>query len=214
MHSDEITRYEETRHEARSPDHRARQDGAHGCRETLHCGKEVKADENEEEERDEPELPAAVAAYPTYRGLAQLVGMRVLDSGHSLADHVKVIERHWNEHDFFFLHFKDADARGEDGDFEGKVRAIEALDRIVPPLLALRPDVVMVTGDHSTPSMLRSHSFHPVPLLLWAPATVRADDVTCIGERACLGGGLGQILARDIMPLVLAHAGRLRRFGA
>jgi 2,3-bisphosphoglycerate-independent phosphoglycerate mutase len=158
--------------------------------------------------------PAAVAAYPTYRGLAQLVGMCVLDSGHSPAEYAPVVERHWDKYDFFFLHFKDPDTRGEDGDFDGKVRAIEALDQIVPSLLALAPDVVVVTGDHSTPSTLRSHSFHPVPLLLWAPATVRADNVTTFGEGACLRGGLGQILARDLMPIVLAHAGRLRRFSA
>jgi 2,3-bisphosphoglycerate-independent phosphoglycerate mutase len=159
-------------------------------------------------------MPAAVAAYPTYRGLAKLVGMTVLDGGGSLADHVRVIGRHWGEQDFFFLHYKEPDARGEDGDFDGKVRAIEALDAIVPALLALSPDVVVVTGDHSTPSTMRSHSFHPVPLLLWAPATSRPDKVTTFSERACLGGGLGQIFARDLMPLVLAHAGRLRRYGA
>jgi 2,3-bisphosphoglycerate-independent phosphoglycerate mutase len=157
---------------------------------------------------------AAVAAYPTYRGLAQLIGMSILDSGTSLADHARVIERYWSDYDFFFLHFKDPDARGEDGDFDGKVRAIEALDAIVPAVLALGPDVVVVTGDHSTPSVMRSHSFHPVPLLLWAPATARADDVTEFGERGCLRGGLGQIRARELMPIVLAHAGRLRRFGA
>jgi 2,3-bisphosphoglycerate-independent phosphoglycerate mutase len=159
-------------------------------------------------------VPAAVASYPTYRGLAQLVGMSVLDGHGSLADHAQVIDRHWHEYDFFFLHFKEPDARGEDGDFNGKLRAIEALDAIVPTLLALAPDVVVVTGDHSTPSTLRSHSFHPVPLLLWAPGMVRPDGVTTFGERACLGGGLGQILARELMPLVLAHAGRLRRYGA
>jgi 2,3-bisphosphoglycerate-independent phosphoglycerate mutase len=140
--------------------------------------------------------------------------MRVLDSGHSLAEHALSFRKHWEKHDFFFLHFKDPDARGEDGDFDGKVRTIETLDEAIPALLALAPDVVVVTGDHSTPSVLRSHSFHPVPLLLWAPATVRADDVTTFGERACLHCGLGRILARELMPLVLAHAGRLRRFGA
>lgn len=159
-------------------------------------------------------VPAAVAAYPTYRGLAQLVGMSVLDGRGSLADHARVIERHWREHDFFFLHFKEPDARGEDGDFDGKVRAIEALAAIVPALLALAPDVVVVTGDHSTPSTLRSHSFHPVPLLLWAPLMARPDGVTIFGERACLGGGLGQILARELMSIVLAHAARLRRYDA
>lgn len=157
---------------------------------------------------------AAVAAYPTYRGLGQLVGMSVLDGGTSLADHARAIERHWRDYDFFFLHFKDPDARGEDGDFDGKVRAIETLDDALPSLLALDPDVVVVTGDHSTPAAMRSHSFHPVPLLLWASATARSDGVTTFGERACLHGGLGQILARELMPLVLAHAGRLRRFGA
>jgi 2,3-bisphosphoglycerate-independent phosphoglycerate mutase len=157
---------------------------------------------------------AAVAAYPTYRGLARLVGMSVLDGGSSLAEHAKALERHWNEHDFFFLHFKDPDARGEDGDFEGKVRAIEQLDATMPALLALAPDVLVVTGDHSTPAALRSHSFHPVPVLLWAPATARPDDVTTFGERACVRGGLGQIPAQQLMPLMLAHAGRLRRYGA
>jgi 2,3-bisphosphoglycerate-independent phosphoglycerate mutase len=157
---------------------------------------------------------AAVAAYPSYRGLARLVGMSVLDGGETLAEHACAIRREWDRNDFFFVHFKDPDACGEDGDFDGKVRALEALDASLPALLASSPDVVIVTGDHSTPSTLGSHSFHPVPVLLWAPRTVRPDSATSFGERACLGGGLGPILARELMPLALAHAGRLRRFGA
>ena len=157
---------------------------------------------------------AAVAGYPTYRGLGRLLGMTVIEDGTSLAEHVAAIIQQWSDYDFFFLHFKDTDSRGEDGDFDGKVRAIERLDAALAQVLALEPDVVVVTGDHSTPATLSSHSFHPVPLLLWAPSTVRPDDVRSFGERACVHGGLAQIRAIDVMPLVLAHAGRLRRYGA
>lgn len=157
---------------------------------------------------------AAVAVYPMYRGLARLVGMRVVEPGQTLADQFDVLREHWAEFDFFFVHYKYTDSTGEDGDFDRKVEMIEAMDREIPRLLALRPDVLVVTGDHSTPSRLRSHSFHPNPLLLWAPATVRPDRATAFGERDCLQGGLGHFRAVDILPLALAHAGRLQKFGA
>lgn len=157
---------------------------------------------------------AAVAVYPMYRGLARLVGMSVVEPGQTLADQFDVLREHWAEFDFFFVHYKYTDSTGEDGDFDRKVEMIEAMDREIPRLLALRPDVLVVTGDHSTPSRLRSHSFHPNPLLLWAPATARPDRATAFGERDCLQGGLGHFRAVDILPLALAHAGRLQKFGA
>ncbi|HWE36159.1 MAG TPA: 2,3-bisphosphoglycerate-independent phosphoglycerate mutase [Isosphaeraceae bacterium] len=156
----------------------------------------------------------AIAVYPMYRGLARLVGMTVVDPGKTLADQFEVAKAQWSQYDFFFIHYKYTDSTGEDGNFARKVEMIEALDAELPKLLSLGPDVLIVTGDHSTPSRLKSHSWHPVPLLLWAPATVRPDLVTEFGERPCLQGGLGQLLARDIMPLALAHAGRLQKFGA
>ena len=158
--------------------------------------------------------PAAIAVYPMYRGLAKLVGMTVVDPGKTIADQFAVAGQNWEKYDFFFIHYKYTDSTGEDGDFAKKVGVIEALDAEIPKLMAHEPDVLIVTGDHSTPSRMKSHSFHPVPLLIWAPATVRADEVTTFGERPCLRGGLGQILAKYIMPLAMAHAGRLQKFGA
>ena len=156
----------------------------------------------------------AVAVYPMYRGLARLVGMSVVDAGKTLAEQFEVVKANWEKFDFFFVHYKYTDKTGEDGAFAEKVKVIEALDAEMPKLMALKPDVLIVTGDHSTPSRMKSHSFHPVPTLLWAPATVRPDLVTEFGERPCLQGGLGQFLAKDLMPLALAHANRLQKFGA
>jgi len=158
--------------------------------------------------------PAAIAVYPMYRGLARLVGMTIVEPGKTLADQMEVLKAQWNQYDFFFIHYKYTDSTGEDGNFAKKVEVIEALDAEIPKLMGLKPDVVVVTGDHSTPSRMKSHSFHPVPLLIWAPVTVRPDLVTSFGERPCSQGGLGHLLARQIMPLALAHAGRLQKFGA
>lgn len=158
--------------------------------------------------------PAAIAVYPMYRGLALLVGMSILNPGKTLSDQFEVARDHWDSHDFFFIHYKYTDSTGEDGNFAKKVEVIEALDAELPKLLGLNPDVVIITGDHSTPSKMKSHSFHPVPLLIWAPERGRPDEVTTFGERPCLRGGLGQILAKHIMPLALAHAGRLSKYGA
>jgi 2,3-bisphosphoglycerate-independent phosphoglycerate mutase len=157
---------------------------------------------------------AAVATYPMYRGVAALVGMDVLDSCGELDDELDTVAAHWHDHDFFFVHFKPTDSAGEDGDFARKVELIEAADRALPRLLELGPDVLVVTGDHSTPSKMRSHSWHPVPVLLWA-GTCRSDGVEVFGERACLAGGLGPRLpAVDLLPLALAHAGRFDKLGA
>jgi 2,3-bisphosphoglycerate-independent phosphoglycerate mutase len=157
---------------------------------------------------------AAIAVYPMYRGLAKLVGMTIVEPGKTIADQMAVARAEWEKFDFFFIHYKYTDSTGEDGNFAKKVEMIEALDAEMPKLRALNPDVLIVTGDHSTPSRMKSHSFHPVPTLLWAPATVRPDYVTTFGERPCIQGGLGQFLAKDLMPLALAHACRLQKFGA
>jgi 2,3-bisphosphoglycerate-independent phosphoglycerate mutase len=156
---------------------------------------------------------AAIAVYPMYRGLARLVGMTILPPGSNLDDQIAALRQRWDAFDFFFLHFKYTDSTGEDGDFAAKVRRIEELDAHIPQIVALKPDVLIVTGDHSTPSALRSHSWHPVPVLL-AAATCRPDNVTRFGERDCLYGELGRIEAKYLLPLALAHALRLEKYGA
>jgi 2,3-bisphosphoglycerate-independent phosphoglycerate mutase len=156
---------------------------------------------------------AAIAVYPMYKGLARLVGMDVAEAGSTLNDQVDTLGRLWNDYDFFFLHYKYTDSTGEDGNFGEKVKMIEHFDAQVPKVRALGPDVLIVTGDHSTPSKLRSHSWHPVPTLLWA-RTCRTDAVTEFGESHCLRGGLGQFQAMYLLPLALAHAQRLGKYGA
>jgi 2,3-bisphosphoglycerate-independent phosphoglycerate mutase len=156
---------------------------------------------------------AAIAAYPMYRGLGQLVGMEVLATGNSIGEELDTLRGAYGEYDFFFVHVKSIDSRGEDGDFDGKVAVIEEMDRLVPRITDLKPHVLVVTGDHSTPANLGSHSWHPTPFLLSSPVAM-PDETTRFGERACAGGGLGVFPARSIMSLVLAHALRLKKFGA
>jgi 2,3-bisphosphoglycerate-independent phosphoglycerate mutase len=156
---------------------------------------------------------AAIAVYPMYKGLARLVGMDVLDAGDTLESQVATLKRVWNDHDFFFMHFKYTDSTGEDGAFDKKVQMIEKLDAAIPGILELKPDVLIVTGDHSTPSKMKSHSFHPVPTLLRA-AVARTDDVTEFGEQACVRGGLGRFEAKHLMLLAMAHAQRFGKYGA
>jgi len=156
---------------------------------------------------------ACIAVYPMYRGLARLVGMDVLDAGKTLAEQIETLRKAWNTYDFFFLHYKYTDSTGEDGNFAGKVEKIELLDLEIPRIRALNPDVLVVTGDHSTPSKLRSHSWHPVPTVLCAK-TVRPDGVVEFGESHCRRGGLGQVEAKYLMSLAMAHAGRLAKYGA
>jgi 2,3-bisphosphoglycerate-independent phosphoglycerate mutase len=154
---------------------------------------------------------AAVAAYPMYLGVARLAGMEahgVADTPDALIAQVKALAGK----DFVFLHYKATDSRGEDGDFDAKVAEIEKADAVLAALVD-DFDVVMVTGDHSTPSRMRAHSWHPVPVVI-ASADARAHGTDGFGERACAVGSLGAPRSYDIMPLVLAHAGRLRKFGA
>jgi 2,3-bisphosphoglycerate-independent phosphoglycerate mutase len=155
----------------------------------------------------------AIAVYPMYRGLARLVGMRIADAGKTLTDQVAALRREWSSGNFFFIHFKYTDSTAEDGNFAAKVARIEELDAAVPGIVALNPDVLIVTGDHSTPSLMRSHSWHPVPTLL-AAQTCRPDGAASFGETECSRGGLGQFMAKHLLPLALAHAGRLGKYGA
>ncbi|MEW6568640.1 MAG: 2,3-bisphosphoglycerate-independent phosphoglycerate mutase [Chloroflexota bacterium] len=158
---------------------------------------------------------ACVAVYPMYKGVARLVGMEILRvEGERPEDEFAVVARAWDEYDFFFIHIKKTDSTGEDGDFAAKSAVIESVDTALPTLLDLKPEVLAVTGDHSTPARMRTHTWHPVPLLLWAPKTGLPDDQVAFGERACSIGGLGTLPASDLMPLLMAHAGRLAKFGA
>ena len=157
--------------------------------------------------------PAAIATYPMYRGLARVVGMQMLPSGESMTEQLNSLHRYYTDYDFFFIHFKNTDARGEDGNFRAKVQAIEELDDALPSLLSLDPEVLIITGDHSTPATLAMHSWHPVPFMLrsrWC----RSDNVTEFSEKACLAGGMGRFPATEIMPLAMANALKLDKFGA
>jgi 2,3-bisphosphoglycerate-independent phosphoglycerate mutase len=158
---------------------------------------------------------AAISVYPMYKGVASLVGMQVIDfKGEAPEDEFSALKNAWDDYDFFFIHIKKTDSKGEDGDFEGKAKIIESVDQALPLLLDLQPDVLLITGDHSTPARMKTHSWHPVPFLLWAPATARPDDQQSFGERACGRGGLGNFPSVNTLPLALAHAGRLEKFGA
>jgi 2,3-bisphosphoglycerate-independent phosphoglycerate mutase len=157
---------------------------------------------------------AAIAVNGMYRGVAKLVGMQVLPvEGDSLEAEFAALEKNWNDFDFFYLHVKKTDTAGEDGDFYRKVEAIEEVDDLIPRLMALKPDVVIVSGDHSSPAVLKFHSWHPVPTLLYSKY-VRADCIADFGERACAHGSLGILPAKDILPIALANAQRLAKFGA
>ena len=157
---------------------------------------------------------AAVAVYPMYKGVSRLVGMDIISfDGETPGDEFEAVRQHWNDYDFFFVHIKKTDSTGEDGNFEAKVKVIEAVDQALPALLDLKPDVLAVTGDHSTPAFIKSHSWHPSPILLAAP-TARRSPISEFHETACINGSLGTIRHKDIMPLALAHASRLNKYGA
>ena len=156
---------------------------------------------------------AAIATYPMYRGVARLVGMEVLQTGSTVSDELGTLREHLAHFDYIYLHIKHTDECGEDGDFDGKVRTIEEIDRDLAPLTKMPISVIAVTGDHSTPSILKAHSWHPVPVLLRSPYC-RADAVTEFGEGACAAGALGHMPAKYLLPLMLANALRLKKFGA
>jgi 2,3-bisphosphoglycerate-independent phosphoglycerate mutase len=156
---------------------------------------------------------AAIAIYPMYNGLAQLVGMQIVGNAQSLAEEIDLLAKHWDDFDFFFIHFKYTDSTGEDGNFPGKVKRIEELDAAMPRITALNPTVLIVTGDHSTPAVLKGHSWHAVPTML-VSSVCRTDGCRAFGETEAMRGGLGQFEAKYLMMLALANAGRLEKFGA
>ncbi|HJX13462.1 MAG TPA: 2,3-bisphosphoglycerate-independent phosphoglycerate mutase [Dehalococcoidales bacterium] len=157
--------------------------------------------------------PVAIAVYPMYRGLARLVGMKIAQTGTTLEDEFATLKENYGRHDFLFLHIKWTDSAGEDGDFSRKVKVLEEIDAALPLLTGLKPDVLVITGDHSTPAVLKGHSWHPVPVLLCGPYC-RPDAVKRFSEPAFLAGGLGRIYSRQIMPLAMANALKLTKFGA
>ena len=156
--------------------------------------------------------PAAIAAYPMYRGLAKVAGMNVIPTGHTFEHEVATLEERFAEHDFFYIHYKPADAAGEDGNFGAKVQALEAIDGYIPRILELQPDALVVAGDHATPSILAAHGWQPVPALIHSKLTL-GEGVPAFSERACAGGSIGSIPATHLMFLALAHAGKLIKFG-
>lgn len=157
--------------------------------------------------------PAAIAVYPMYRGLAKVVGMDILNAGSSIKDEFAAVAKNYKKYDFFFIHIKGTDSAGEDGDFARKVKVIEEVDRELPKLIGLKPDVIVVTADHSSPALLKSHSWHPVPFLLCSK-WCRRDAVSEFSENACSGGALGVFPAIDIVPLALANSLKLDKYGA
>lgn len=156
---------------------------------------------------------AAIAVYPMYKGLARLVGMNIIGKATTLGEQIDVLKEAWQQYDFFFIHFKYTDSTGEDGNFAEKVKRIEELDAAMPAIAALKPDVLIVTGDHSTPSYLKSHSWHPVPTLLVSDCC-RPDPHTTFNETTAITGGLGQFEAQYLMLMALSNAGRMGKFGA
>jgi 2,3-bisphosphoglycerate-independent phosphoglycerate mutase len=156
---------------------------------------------------------AAIAAYPMYRGVAQLAGMDLFPVGESVEEAFAAAAREWANHDFLFIHVKGTDMAGEDGNFDAKVATIEATDRALPALLALKPDVFCVTGDHSTPVMVKGHSWHPVPVMVLG-SFCGADLAARFHEKTARAGSLGVLESRHLMAVLLANAGRLDKFGA
>lgn len=158
--------------------------------------------------------PASIAVYPDYKGITRILGMDVYDSeGEAIKDEVDTLKKVYSAHDFFYFHVKKTDSYGEDGNFDGKVHVIEETDLLIPEIMSLNPDVVIITGDHSTPAMLKSHSWHPLPVLIHSDVC-RRDIVTTFGENACARGGLGRMNTVSLMPVALSNAGKMLKFGA
>ena len=157
---------------------------------------------------------AAIAVNGMYKGVSRMVGMQVLPvDGVTMQDEFTALEKYWKDFDYFYLHIKQTDTHGEDGDFGRKVKVIEEVDTLIPRLTSLQPDVIIITGDHSSPALMKSHSWHPVPLLIYSK-NVREDGICQFGERACSHGSLGILPARDIILIALANAGRISKYGA
>ncbi len=156
--------------------------------------------------------PGAIAAYPMYRGLATVANMRIIPTGRTFSDEIDTLQQEFDNHDFFFIHYKPADAAGEDGDFDAKVKTLEDLDVLIPRIRELNPDVFMVAGDHSTPAIMAAHSWHPVPFMLHSKLTL-GEGVPAFNERACNLGSIGSIPATNVMLLAMSHSGKLTKYG-
>ena len=156
--------------------------------------------------------PAGIAAYPMYRGLATVANMKIIPTGQTFSEEVDTLHQEYDNHDFFFIHYKPADAAGEDGDFDAKVQALENLDPLIPRIRELEPDVFMVAGDHATPAIMAAHSWHPVPFMLHSKLT-RGEGVPAFNERDCGRGSIGSIPATNVMLLAMSHSGKLTKYG-
>jgi len=156
---------------------------------------------------------AALAGYPIYRGVAKVCGMDVVDCGKPFEQVLDRLEERWRDFNYFFLHVKGTDMAGEDGDPAAKVAVIEEVDALLPRLLDLEPDVLAITGDHSTPAPMKAHSWHPVPLLVSSELCF-ADDCERFTEAEAIRGAVGTIPSSELMGLLLANAGKLAKFGA
>jgi 2,3-bisphosphoglycerate-independent phosphoglycerate mutase len=158
---------------------------------------------------------AAIASYPMYRGLAQLVGMDILDTGPTIRDEIDTLEQHFDRYNFFFIHIKKTDSYGEDGAFANKVKTIEEFDRLLPDILKLNPQTLVITGDHSTPSTMKSHSWHPNPFLIQSPhIRMNPGNPKTFCETTCASGMLGRFHSIDILPLSMGHALKFKKYGA
>ena len=157
--------------------------------------------------------PAAIASYPMYRGLARLVGMDILNTGEKMEDELTILKKNYERFDFFYLHIKKTDQYGEDGDFSSKVRVIENFDKLVPKILNLKPDVLAITGDHSTPALMKSHSWHPSPFLLFSKFA-RSHSHIRFTEEECARGSLARFPTIHALPLLMANGLKLKRYGA
>ena len=156
----------------------------------------------------------SIATYPMYKGLTKLIGMETVKvDGFSIKDEIDVLRKNYKNFDFIYLHIKKTDSYGEDGDFMNKLKVIEEFDSYLPEILSLNFDVLCITGDHSTPTIMKSHSFHPVPLLIHSPFVFKGLSER-FTEKDCLKGELGTIKGEDIISLLLAHSKKLKKYGA
>lgn len=157
--------------------------------------------------------PAALAVYPMYKGLAQLVGMTKIEGPQTIQAQFERYLAEYDHFDFFFIHYKYTDKYGEDGNFMGKMKAIEEFDAALPVLLRKTPDVLAITGDHSTPCAVRGHSWHPQPVLLHS-ALSGSDKLERFTETGANLGSLGIFESKYLIRLMQANARMFDKFGA